>query len=189
MNKKKNLYSFYPPPSLDLKFSYSVCLSWQRLVSMCVLLLLSCPAETKSKRARKQRLGCWAQNLLSKHFEDHIFTLWVTIRFPSHCSFVQPSQDLLAYCYRQFLGGRDQRQARVINPHHWGLRISASRGMAVFCHVWVVTMEVYYWMWVEWFCTHSSDNRCSRWKALGWILLMLFILRSLEREKRGKHQY
>lgn len=144
INKKKHkslLFSFSPNP--DLNFSYSVCLSWLRLVSMCVLLLLSYPAETKSRRARKQRLGCWAQNLLSKRFKDHIFTLRVTIRFPSPPSFVQPAQDLLAYCCRPFLGKRDQRQARVINPHHRGLRISATRGMAVSCHLWVVTMEVY----------------------------------------------
>ena len=34
--------------------------------------------------------------------------------------------------------------------------------------------------------THSSDNRCSRWKVLGWISLMLFILRSLVKEKGAR---
>lgn len=67
-----------------LTFSYSVCLSWRGPVSTCILLLLSSPDEKKkkkSRRARKQRrLGCCAQNLLSKHFEDHIFPLRVNIR-------------------------------------------------------------------------------------------------------------
>lgn len=152
--KHKSLpFSF--SPILSSSSPIVCCLSWQRLGSTCVLLLLSCPAETKSRRARKQRLGCWAQNLHSKHFKDHIFTLWVNIRFPSPPSFVQPSQDLLAYCCRQFLGRRDQRLARVINPPHWGLRISASRGMTVSCHVWVVTMEVYS-LKVSWMILYSQ---------------------------------
>lgn len=36
-----------------------VCQPWQRLVSMCVLLLLSCPAETKSKRAAAWNPNAW----------------------------------------------------------------------------------------------------------------------------------
>lgn len=132
-------------------FSCSVCLSWQRLVSVCVLLLLSCPAETKSRRARKQRLGCWAQNLLSKHQTTYSLSEWISGSLWSPpLSFVQPSQDLLAYCCRQFLGRRDQRQARVINPHHWGLHVSAARGMAVSCHeLW--RLRFINWMKVEWF--------------------------------------
>lgn len=139
---KSKIFEIFNFFSSVLKYSYSVCFTWQWVVSTCILLLPSSPAETNSRRAKK-RLGCRAQNLLSEHFKDYISTLWVTIRFPSPPSFVQPSQDLLADCCRQFLGRRDQRQARVINPHHWGLCISPTGGTTVSCHAWVAAIEVY----------------------------------------------
>lgn len=164
-----------------LKVSHSVCLSWRGHLSTSELFLLICPAEPNSRRARKQRLGCRAQNL---RFKDHIFDLWVNIRFASALPFVQPSPDIRAYWH--FLGRGDQKRARSINL------ICGVCGYQRFKELLVLVMHESWqcrfikWAWAEWLCTHSSDSRCSRWKVLGWISLMLFMLRSLEREKRGK---
>lgn len=140
----------------------------------------------ESSGMESERMTCSLNTL-----RDHIFALWVTIRFPHPLSlppFLHPAipGSSLHYCCRLCLGGRDQSQAKVINPHH-GRHQQFGEGP------FVVMCEPFWWSPINWtiglnHLTHSSDSRCSRWKALDWILLMLFILRSLRDRERERNQ-
>lgn len=118
------MYFFFP------QFLQSLCLLWHALVSVCVYC--SCWAVQKLK---SERAAAW---MLSKHFQDRIFTLWVTIM-----SSPTPHSPPLSICYccRLFPGKRNQKQATAINPHHQGYQQPLET--TVFCHVYDVHLEVY----------------------------------------------
>lgn len=97
------------------------CQPWQAAhVYVC-----AAPAEPSRWNWVKESSGLESEHMTCSlnTLRNHIFALWVTIMFPPHlhshpfsCAAIPGSP--LCCCCRLFLGGRDQSQAKVINPHH-----------------------------------------------------------------------
>lgn len=147
------------------------CVCFGKHLCLCVCVCCSCWAVQKLK---SEGAAAW---MLSKHFQDWIFTLWMTI-MSSPTPLPLPLLSI-CYCCRLFPGKRNQKQAKAINPHHQGHPQPLETTDFCHAHVYHVLLEI---SPMNASFTHSSDSRCSRWKAPDWISLMLFMLRSLEKK-------
>lgn len=168
-------------PYSDLKYSVSA------LAKACVYVCTA-PAELSSWNEVKESSGLESERMtcsLNTLRTIYLLSQWLSGSTP-HPSCVQPSQDPFAIAAGRFLAGEIRHRPKSSIPIMEDISSSGNS-----CFLSCVSCSDGGWSiecWLNDF-THSSDSRCSRWKALDWILLMLFILRSLGRENRVEHQY
>lgn len=162
-------------PYSDLKYSVSA------LAKACIYVCTA-PAELSSWNKVKESSGLESECMtcsLNTLRTIYLLSEWLSGSTP-HPSCVQPSQDPFAIAAGCFLAGEIRHRPKSSIPI---MEDISSLGNS--CFLSCVSCSDGGWSiecWLNDF-THSSDSRCSRWKALDWILLMLFILRSLEREQ------